>query len=51
MTDWMLNLNESDKRLVEMANQHTESETYAGNVREMIIFYLEQKGGELRGQE
>jgi hypothetical protein len=46
MTQWMLQMQENDKKLVEMANEHTESETYAGNVREMIIYYLKNNGGD-----
>jgi hypothetical protein len=46
MTDWMLNLNESDRGLVEMASEHAESNTYAGVVRETLITYLETQGGD-----
>jgi hypothetical protein len=51
MTEWMLQMQESDKRLVEMVSEHADSDTYVGTVREALITYLETQGGELRGQE
>jgi hypothetical protein len=50
MKDWMLNLNENDKRMVEMAQEYTETESYAATVREALLFYVEN-GGDLRDEQ
>jgi len=51
MSNWMLQLQESDKRLVEMASEHAESTTYVGTVREALIHYLDSKSGDTRDAE
>lgn len=46
MKDWMLNLNTNDKRMVEMAQEYTETESYAATVREALLHYIENNGGD-----
>jgi len=46
MTEWMVQLQDSDKKLVEMASEHAESNTYNGTIREALIHYLETQGGD-----
>lgn len=46
MTTWMIQLQESDRDLVEVAQEYSKSSTYNGTVREAVLHYIKTQGGD-----